>query len=73
MSVETPAVLEDKVALVFGAGSARPGLSIGKATSIAFARAGARVMAVDIDERAVEDVQGAISAEVPRWRRGRHL
>ncbi len=69
MNVETPAVLNapavlrDKVALVFGAGSSRPGLSIGKATSIAFARAGAKVVAVDIDDGAAQDVQSAIRAE----------
>ena len=63
MSVEAPAVLEDKVALILGAGSSRPGLSIGKATSIAFARAGAKVMAVDVDEAAAEDVRNVIRAE----------
>ncbi len=51
------------MALVFGAGSSRPGLSIGKATSIAFARAGAKVVAVDIDDGAAQDVQSAIRAE----------
>ena len=56
-------VLDGKVALVFGAGSSRPGLSIGKATSIAFARAGAKVVAVDVDEAAAAAVEREIRAE----------
>ncbi|HEY0816117.1 MAG TPA: SDR family oxidoreductase, partial [Pseudonocardia sp.] len=63
MSVQTPPVLQDKVALILGAGSSRAGLSIGKATSIAFARAGASVIAVDLDAAAAEDVQSAIRSE----------
>ena len=45
--------LKDRVAIVFGAGSSRPGLSIGKATAIALGRAGAKVVAVDIDRKSV--------------------
>ncbi len=43
------ALLNDKVALVFGAGASGPGWSNGKAAAVAYARAGARVVAVDID------------------------
>lgn len=39
--------LEGRVALVVGAGSAGCGLGIGRATAMAFARAGARVAAID--------------------------
>lgn len=55
--------LKGRVALVMGAGSSRPGLSIGKATAIALARSGARVVAVDIDERAAADVAQVIRDE----------
>ena len=39
--------LKNKVALVFGAGSSGPGWGNGKATAVAYAREGARVLAVD--------------------------
>src|SRR6266700_3994582 len=47
--------LQDKVALVFGAGSIGPGLSNGKATAILYAREGARVVVVDNNKIAVEE------------------
>ena len=40
--------LSDKVALISGAGSSGPGISIGRAISILFARAGARVLLFDL-------------------------
>lgn len=40
--------LEGKVALILGAGTSAPGMSIGKACSLAMARAGARVAALDL-------------------------
>src|SRR5256885_12193877 len=49
--------LAGKVALVAGAGSVAPGWSNGKATSVLFAREGAKVFAVDSDlERARQTV-----------------
>lgn len=55
--------LKNKVALVFGAGSAGPGWGNGKATAVAFARAGARVVAVDCHRLAAEETRGLILAE----------
>ena len=47
--------LQDKVAIVTGAGSSGPGVGNGKATSVLFAREGARVLVVDqVLERAEE-------------------
>src|ERR1700675_3884571 len=49
--------LKGKVAVVTGGGSRGPGLGNGKATSILFAREGARVLVVDhMKERAEETV-----------------
>ena len=50
--------LEDKVAIVTGAGSSGPGLGTGKAISVLFAREGAKVVLVDkFEERANETLQ----------------
>lgn len=47
--------LEGKVAIVTGAGSRGPGIGNGKATSILFAREGAKVLLVDLfEDRALE-------------------
>jgi len=43
-----PRRLEDKVAVITGAGSRGPGLGNGKAAAILFAREGARVLCVDL-------------------------
>lgn len=55
--------LADRVAIVFGAGSSGPGWSNGRATAVAFARAGARVCAVDIDQAAATATLAAIEGE----------
>ncbi len=55
--------LKDKVAMVVGAGSIRPGMGNGKATAILFAREGARVVAVDKNLSAAEETVGLITAE----------
>lgn len=47
--------LAGKTALVCGAGSSGPGWGNGKATAVLFAREGAKVFAVDINPRAVEE------------------
>lgn len=53
---DTP--LANRVALVFGAGSSGPGWGNGKATAVAYARAGARVACVDSQlDRAEETAQ----------------
>ena len=49
--------LEGKVAIVTGAGSSGPGIGNGKATSVLFAREGAKVLLVDaVQERAEESL-----------------
>lgn len=58
-------LLEGKVAIVTGAGSIREGIGNGKAVAVRFAREGARVFAVDLNEAAVEE-----TAEMIRRERG---
>lgn len=55
--------LQGRVALVFGAGSSGPGWGNGKATAVTFARAGATVIAIDINAEAVEETRALIAAE----------
>ncbi len=55
--------LQDKVAIVFGAGSVGPGWGNGKATATLFARSGAHVVCVDIDGSAAQETVGIIRAE----------
>ena len=55
--------LEDKTAIVVGAGSIGPGWGNGKATAVTFARAGARVLCVDIDAAAARETVGLIEGE----------
>lgn len=55
--------LQGKVALVTGAGSIGPGWGNGKATAVLFARAGARVVAVDINHVAAVETQAIIAGE----------
>ncbi len=55
--------LKDKVAIVTGAGSIRPGMGNGKATAILFAREGARVVAADIRLEAAEETAEIIKRE----------
>ena len=53
-----PRKLDGKVAIVTGAGSSGPGIGTGKATSVLFAREGARVVLVDkFEDRAKETLQ----------------
>ena len=52
-----------KVALVFGAGSAREGWSNGAAAAVLYAREGARVVAADISPEAAEATCALIAAE----------
>ena len=55
--------LDGKVVMVFGAGSSGPGWGNGKAAAVAFAREGARVVAIDLDADAVAQTVGAIESE----------
>lgn len=55
--------LENKVALVTGAGSIGPGWGNGKATSVLFAREGAKVFAVDLNLEAAEETRQIIEGE----------
>lgn len=47
--------LENKVALVTGAGSSGPGIGVGRAIAVRFARAGAKVLLVDVNAGAAEE------------------
>ncbi|MBI4637354.1 MAG: SDR family oxidoreductase [Candidatus Rokubacteria bacterium] len=58
-----PGRLAGKVAIVTGAGSRGPGLGNGKATSILFAREGARVLCVDLVRERADETVGAIREE----------
>ena len=55
--------LQDKVALVFGAGSSGPGWGNGKAAAVAYSREGAVVVAVDQVKAAAQETADYISAE----------
>ena len=55
--------LEGKVALVVGAGSVGPGWGNGKATAVLFAREGARVFCVDVNEAAARETVDIIRGE----------
>lgn len=55
--------LEGKVAIVGGAGSSGPGWGNGKASAVLFAREGARVLCVDINEAAAAETVGLIEGE----------
>ena len=55
--------LQQKIALVFGAGSSGPGWGNGKATAVEFAREGAKVIAVDLNLAAAEETHRVIEQE----------
>lgn len=55
--------LENKVALIFGAGSVGPGWGNGKATAALFAREGAKVVGVDVNPAAAEETRSIIVGE----------
>lgn len=55
--------LQDKVAIVCGAGSSGPGWGNGKASAVAYARAGAQVLAVDRQSDAAAETAELIAAE----------
>jgi NAD(P)-dependent dehydrogenase (short-subunit alcohol dehydrogenase family) len=55
--------LDGKVAIVTGAGSSGPGFGTGKATSVLFARHGARVVLVDMFEERAKETLAIIEAD----------
>jgi NAD(P)-dependent dehydrogenase (short-subunit alcohol dehydrogenase family) len=55
--------LQDRVALITGAGSIGPGWGNGKATSALFAREGAKVFAADLNLEAAEETRKIIEGE----------
>jgi NAD(P)-dependent dehydrogenase (short-subunit alcohol dehydrogenase family) len=55
--------LQDRVALVFGAGSVGPGWGNGKASAVAYAREGAIVICVDVNGAAADETVGIITGE----------
>lgn len=55
--------LNGKVAVVLGAGSSGPGWGNGKASAVAFARAGASVICADANEKAAEETASLIKEE----------
>jgi len=55
--------LEDKVAIVTGAGSIAPGIGNGRAAAVLFAREGARVLLVDQNSTAAEETREMIRKE----------
>ncbi len=54
---------EGRTALVIGAGSVGPGWGNGKATAVLFAREGAAIFCVDINQAAAEETVGIIRGE----------
>ena len=58
-----PTALDGRVVFVAGAGSAGPGYSIGRASSITYARLGARVCVVDRDATSAAETTALIRAE----------
>ncbi|MBH73837.1 MAG: 3-oxoacyl-ACP reductase [Rhodospirillaceae bacterium] len=58
-----PGRLEGKVALISGAGSCGPGWGNGRATATLFAREGAKIFAVDLNQEAVEETAKTIQDE----------
>ena len=52
--------LQDKVAIVTGAGSSGPGTGTGKVASVLFAQEGAKVLLVDRNTQAAEEMLAII-------------
>ena len=55
--------LEEKVAIVAGAGTRGEGVGNGKAAAIQFVREGAKVLCVDLDESAADATRDTIRSE----------
>ena len=55
--------LQDKIAIVFGAGSVGPGWGNGKATAVVFAREGAQVTLFDVSAEKAAAAVAELAAE----------
>jgi NAD(P)-dependent dehydrogenase (short-subunit alcohol dehydrogenase family) len=55
--------MQDKVALVLGAGSAGPGWGNGKAAAVLYAREGAKLVAVDVRQAAADETAAIVASE----------
>lgn len=55
--------MQDKVALIVGAGSIGPGWGNGKAAAVLFARHGAKVVCVDVNEAAAHETADLVTSE----------
>lgn len=55
--------LQDRIAIITGAGSVGPGWGNGKATAVRFAQEGAKIFAVDLNADAVEETRRLIAEE----------
>jgi len=55
--------VKGKVIIVTGAGSIGPGIGNGKASAIVYAREGARVMLVDLNQKAAEETKSIVDKE----------
>ena len=55
--------LENKVAIITGAGSRAPGIGNGRAAAILFAREGAKVLLLDRNDSAAEETLATIQKE----------
>lgn len=58
-----PARLQNKIAVIFGAGSVGPGWGNGKATATLFAREGAHVVCIDFNPKAANETVEIITGE----------
>jgi NAD(P)-dependent dehydrogenase (short-subunit alcohol dehydrogenase family) len=56
-------IFENRVALVFGAGSVGPGWGNGKASAVSYARKGAKVVCVDVNLAAAQETASIIADE----------
>lgn len=54
--------LQDKVAVILGAGSSAPGMGIGRTNALRFAEEGARLLLVDRDAASLEETRRMIAA-----------
>jgi NAD(P)-dependent dehydrogenase (short-subunit alcohol dehydrogenase family) len=63
MEADMAGRLQDRVALITGAGSIGPGWGNGKATAVLFAREGAAIFAADRNLEAAEETRGIIAEE----------
>ena len=55
--------VQDKVAIITGAGASGPGWGNGKASAVLYAREGAKIFAVDLDKAAAASTTAIIEEE----------